>query len=419
MSKSITINSFVRLHDGKFKGKTDIVSVTFDKSCVNENIPSRCFEQCINLETVSLPPSIKKIGQNAFSLCYNLETVVMPPSVEFLGDSAFASCRKLASIDMSKFTKLSTFNSKVFYQCFNLTSVDMSSCTNLAIIGPEAFSFCTGLEAVVLPPSVNKIGKSAFLGCKKLTSLDMSNYENLTIIGPRAFMHCDNLRKIALPPFLNKIDKFVFAECDNLTSIDMSKCNYMITIESYAFYNSENLQKIHLPSSLFWYSKAHTIQSAIKNLFKERTPQIRFLFNLEIYTYGDTMNPLPVAPIDVFKDNKETIEDKISAAMPVQKGESYQLYVCIANGDKYDCGDKPIEKDNFTVDFLASVIVGHNTDYDEISGNQAQREFCGFLLHIKEPDVVTARQQHHDSFGGGGYVWPGGPFVDLCINTSP
>lgn len=49
------------------------------------------------LETVKLPPNLKKIGQEAFGNT-NISELILPDSLQILGDMAFFRCKKLESV---------------------------------------------------------------------------------------------------------------------------------------------------------------------------------------------------------------------------------------------------------------------------------------------------------------------------------
>ena len=56
------------------------------------------FKGCINLVNVSLPDSLRMIGDNTFSGCSSLNEIIIPSSVEKIGVRAFLDCTKLNSI---------------------------------------------------------------------------------------------------------------------------------------------------------------------------------------------------------------------------------------------------------------------------------------------------------------------------------
>ncbi|MDR2410980.1 MAG: leucine-rich repeat domain-containing protein [Bacteroidales bacterium] len=80
----------------------------------------------------------------AFSGCYGLTSVTIPNSVRGIGDYAF-------------------------YKCICLTSIIIPDL--LTDIGHMAFSNCSRLACVIIGNSVTDIGEGAFLSCSGLTEI--------------------------------------------------------------------------------------------------------------------------------------------------------------------------------------------------------------------------------------------------------
>ncbi len=62
---------------------------------------SYAFKNCIKLEEVIIPSSIKDIKTAAFSGCSKLKAIVIPPTVEFLYSHVFQNCKNLEEVVMS------------------------------------------------------------------------------------------------------------------------------------------------------------------------------------------------------------------------------------------------------------------------------------------------------------------------------
>lgn len=61
-------------------------------------IANNLFENCNKLESVTLPDSVTKIGQDAFRNCSKLSSLNMPKSLEVIEPHAFEGCTSLSSI---------------------------------------------------------------------------------------------------------------------------------------------------------------------------------------------------------------------------------------------------------------------------------------------------------------------------------
>ena len=134
----------------------------------------------------------------------SLQSLILPSTLKRIGDEAFIFCEKLKKMDLSNCTALKKIGEDAFYCCGKLKKIDFSNCTALQEIGNGAFVGC-GLEEVILPDSIKKIGDSAFGGWQKL-------------------------EKIVMPASLEELGEYVFKGCDSLEEVDMSKVTKLTTI---------------------------------------------------------------------------------------------------------------------------------------------------------------------------------------------
>lgn len=89
-----------------------------------------------SLKTVTVPNSLKVIGQNAFSSCRGLENFYFPDGLERIGDGAFFGCHSLESIWLPD---------------------------SLYYLGDSAFEGCSNLKDARLPEDLPYLGRLAFL----------------------------------------------------------------------------------------------------------------------------------------------------------------------------------------------------------------------------------------------------------------
>ena len=96
------------------------------------------FSNCVALESIVIPNSVKQIRDYAFIGCYNLEKAVLPNSLNYIGKQAFEGCESLESIVIPH--SVTCISDNVFYECKNLTSV--TAMDDLCSIGFNVFDGC-------------------------------------------------------------------------------------------------------------------------------------------------------------------------------------------------------------------------------------------------------------------------------------
>lgn len=151
------------------------------------------FENCISLESVTMPHGLKQIGSNAFSHCQSLTSVEIPERVKVIGSFAFSYCKKLKSVVLPN--SVEEVKSYAFSSCVALENVTLSE--NMTTIAFSSFSGCSGLTKIVIPYGVESIGSSAFSSCSKLTEVIIPS--SVTFIGSYAFNFCTSLEMIYIP----------------------------------------------------------------------------------------------------------------------------------------------------------------------------------------------------------------------------
>ena len=112
-------------------------NVTYTVTGVAKN----AFIKNTDIQRVTLPETIRSIGESAFYWCINLESINIPSQVDSIAPSTFVLCRKLKKVHLP---------------------------TNLRIIYNHAFSDCVGLQEINIPGKCLYIGEDAFKWCKSL-----------------------------------------------------------------------------------------------------------------------------------------------------------------------------------------------------------------------------------------------------------
>ena len=241
--------SFFSLSNAKdmgymFKGCKQLQYVRFPENEIAEKIETMTdmFADCTNLISVDLSnfsyKKLKNVGY-LFNRCSNLETVIMPSDVKATSiqncKNMFYGCSKLTSIDLSKFTFV--------------TTKDLSS----------FFSKCTSLETIIFPQDETATNVEdfsyMFSGCKNLTSINLNNidFKNAKKLS-NMFSECSSLTHVNLPTSekANKVEYYqnMFLYCESLVSIDLSKFSFINAKDiTTMFFNCSNLEELILPQN--------------------------------------------------------------------------------------------------------------------------------------------------------------------------
>lgn len=139
----------------KYKTEVTIPLMINGKSV--SRIGKRCFYNCKNLVSVTIPEGVNSIGSFAFDGCVSLERINIPNSINDIGRHAFGCCEKLSSMILPGTIK--EIRSHTFYRCRSLKEfIVPEGCEK---IGYKAF-IGSGIERVVIAKTVKEIGNYAF-----------------------------------------------------------------------------------------------------------------------------------------------------------------------------------------------------------------------------------------------------------------
>lgn len=133
-----------------------------------------------HIKEVIFPENFESINYKAFQNCADLEKITLSPTISFLGAYAFEGCESLEEITLPQ--KLTSINMSTFENCTSLKKVSFSQ--NVNIIFENAFSN-TALKNIKLPNNLKEIRPGAFTKCSQLKSVDIPNF--LTVLSPNTF----------------------------------------------------------------------------------------------------------------------------------------------------------------------------------------------------------------------------------------
>ena len=249
------------------------LSGTYSIKETTEIICDRAFFDCLNLTSISIPNSVKDIGEWAFKYCISLSSIDIPNSVKSIGNNAFAGCSSLKYISIPEsviclngnpfcywYGELECLSANFIYEgdvLFNKDKSEIISFRNKKImsyiipdsvtsIGDGAFFNCSSLSSLVIPNSVVSIGDGAFRGCSSLSSLAIPN--SVTSIGDSAFEDCSSLRSLVIADSVTSIGDFAFNGCSSLCSLVIP--DSVVSIGNGAFRGCSSLRGLVIPDSV-------------------------------------------------------------------------------------------------------------------------------------------------------------------------
>ena len=231
---------------------TKITNVQFPSTL--EEIGSQAFYCCTSLMCeISLPSSLKRIGENAFERSVIKGDLALPEGLEYIGAQAFRECSGLTgSLKIPNGIKTIEFIS--FYECgftgtltlpIGLIEIGRSAFQNtkfkgelnipstVTTIGESAFANNEFNGTLVLPKEITSLGPGAFSGCWRLSGV-VEIPENILAIPSGLFRGCRNIEGIVLHKDVEVIESQAFADCYYISSI-VCKAKNPPTIASNAF----------------------------------------------------------------------------------------------------------------------------------------------------------------------------------------
>ncbi|MCG8882225.1 leucine-rich repeat protein [Tenacibaculum finnmarkense] len=226
----------------KYIGKTkteikdnDISEVTYlDVKYTVTSIGEKAFIENPLLTSVTIPASVKTIGNGAFGACEKLTTLTFSENSKLtsIGEKSFAKNPLLTSVTIpASVTSIGDF---AFFRNPKLTTIKFDTDSKLTTIGKGAFALNPLLTSVKIPASVTTIGVKAFLGNPKLTTLEFAENSKLTTISEGAFIKCA-LTSVTIPASVTSIEERVFYE-NKLTTVTIP--NSVTSIGEGAFANN-------------------------------------------------------------------------------------------------------------------------------------------------------------------------------------
>jgi hypothetical protein len=226
------------------------------------------FNNRSTLASITIPDSVRTIGDYAFYNCPNLTSVYVRGNAPLLGGSNVFLGDNKATVyyivgttgwgatyglrPVAKFPyTYTTWKNQIAITSYVGSggvvtipgSIDGVPVTG---IGAGAFQNCGTLTGVTIPNSVTILGDGAFQNCGNLASATISS--NITSIGNNLFNSCGHLINVTIPVKVTSIGESAFDSCSSLAEITLP--NKVASIGINAFSGCTNLATITIPDSV-------------------------------------------------------------------------------------------------------------------------------------------------------------------------
>ena len=230
---------------GVYPEKIEDVNVHAINEVPVKRVLYKAFYKNSNIKTVTLPDTIKSIGESSFYECTSLTSVNIPKLITQIPDYAFVGCESLETVDIQG-ANIESIGCYGFGRCTKLATLDLSDC-KLQKIDQYAFVGDTALEEVKLTGAdIEEIVMFAFSGCSSLKTLDLSD-KHIKSIGNYAFQNCTSLTEVDLSSATLEKLILTFYECSGLTKVRFP--DTLTDLDGYTFYKCTSLTELDLSNT--------------------------------------------------------------------------------------------------------------------------------------------------------------------------
>ena len=222
---------------------------------------------------------ITELVDNEFFYCLSLEEISLPNSIKRIGEKAFAESPKLRVINLGE--GVEHIEARAMYECKSLESITLPE--SVRFIGDEAFSFCESLKEIRIPGGVPSVKYGFAYGCTSLEKVEMG--EGVANIEGAAFDGCTRLKSFYLPSTLTSFSKNNVKDCTELERIDVAPGNPNLASEDGVLYEAGFKSILLYPASSK--IKVYTTPDGMEKLSYKSFVDIK---NMETANIGDDIN---------------------------------------------------------------------------------------------------------------------------------
>ena len=250
--------------EGAFQNCTNLDSVTIYSKVTN--IPEKAFSGCRKIRFIDIPNSINIIGSNSFEGCTGLKKISLGCNLTTIGENAFTGCDSLEQINLKAsipptygtgFSSKNYMNTQINIPTGYLKAYqEADPWKNFWNVSEKNELISTfevdGIKYSVLQDNqVEIVGNSISDTTELHIKSKVEYYDNcydVVSISNRAFSGCSYLLSVQIEDGIKDIGVSAFINCTNLKTINMP--TGLQTIGGMAFMGCSSLSEILLPTSI-------------------------------------------------------------------------------------------------------------------------------------------------------------------------
>lgn len=211
----------------------------------------------------ALPEGVEEIKDYVFYRCYSINNLSLPSTLKTIGELAFVGST-VSSFDVAQGNTVFSSDDGVLYRDNGDTLYAYPSSrsgdtyqTSAKKIHADAFAY-SAIKTLTIAEGAQEIGDRAFMG-SALEEIMISS--SVTIIGASLFQDCGRLTEISVSPdntkyqdidgnLYNKNGNIFLAYAAAKENIEFSLPEGIVEISEFAFYAAQYLKTVELPASL-------------------------------------------------------------------------------------------------------------------------------------------------------------------------
>ncbi len=206
------------------------------------SIGHNAFAGCENLNAVSLPSSLREIGEGAFIECKSLYSITFNCDSMLYVGNAFSGCTAVDTIVIGASVKLMPAFSFLSLPNFKVVIFLAENPTSLQ----NLFFDCTADATLIVGDRVSQLPPFLCYNFVGLKSLEfVGDGHCLASVGKCAFVNCSSLRRVDLPPSVTYIGDNAFSYCNLQSFVFRSELPPVVTGNS--FYGVDKSTPITIP----------------------------------------------------------------------------------------------------------------------------------------------------------------------------